>query len=208
MTDRIELRWRWLAVIAACSCALGVLAGLAVHPQARASLFGGLAGSGGTVIIGGPFELTDQNGRRVAARDFRGRPLIVVFGYTRDPDQTPAVLQVLARALERLAGRADRPAFLFITLDPAHDTPQVLARFLGRFHPAVIGLTGGTDEITAVAKSFRLPLVRTPDATESRGYSITYDTLIFLMNSQGSYVSHLDLDANADQVVHRLEELL
>jgi protein SCO1 len=204
MDDRVTMRWPWLALVAACSCILGILAGVLTFPQARALLPGGSA----TAAVGGPFRLIDQTGRIVTDRDFRGRPMLVMFGFINDPDQTPAGLQTVASALDALGTRADRLTVLFVTLDPTRDTPQELAAHLARYHARITGLSGTAEDIAAVARSYRLPVVRHISDTPPNAPVINFDSLIFLMNSQGLYVSHMDLSETHATLIHKLKQVL
>jgi protein SCO1 len=109
------------------------------------------------VSFGGPFALVDHAGRRVTDQDFRGSWLLVQFGYTGCPDLCPLGLDTLAGALD-LLGPAAAPQVrpLFVTVDPARDTPTALAGFVPAFHPRLLGLTGNEPEIRAVAKAYRV----------------------------------------------------
>lgn len=108
--------------------------------------------------MGGPFTLTDHRGQRVSDRDFAGRYRLVYFGFTYCPDVCPIDLQTIGaglRAFERDApGRAARVVPIFVTVDPARDTPDVLARYVAAFHPRLVGLTGSEREIADVARRF------------------------------------------------------
>src|SRR3954465_14430480 len=103
------------------------------------------------VHMGGPFTLTDQNGHRVSDRDFAGKYRLIYFGYTFCPDVCPVDMQVIGAGLRQLeAGGPGAPPGLqpiFITVDPARDTPAVLRQFVSAFHPRLIGLTGSEAEI-------------------------------------------------------------
>ena len=101
----------------------------------------------GTALVGGPFRLTNHKGKQVTDEDFRGRHMLVFFGYTYCPDVCPAGLQVMTSALEQLGSKADTIQPLFITIDPERDTVPVLATYMEHFHPRLIGLTGKPDEI-------------------------------------------------------------
>src|SRR5262249_49088433 len=101
----------------------------------------------GTADVGGPFLLTDQTGRTRSDTDFRGRYLLVYFGYSFCPDVCPTTLGVVADALAKLGARKNRIVPLFITLDPARDTPSVLKSYLSAFGPEFVGLTGAPDSI-------------------------------------------------------------
>jgi cytochrome oxidase Cu insertion factor (SCO1/SenC/PrrC family) len=205
----VEMRWRWLAAIAACALVLGVLAGLLAFPGARQRLFEQEnQGSRDTALVGGPFDLVAHTGQRVSDRDFRGRPLLVTFGLTSDPDLTPATLQTLAAVLDRLGTKAERLAVVFITVDPVIDTPNVLAAYLARFHPRLLGLTGNPAEIAALARSYKVSIANSANQATVTSQPYVNDPLIFLMNSQGFYVSHMMHSANIEAIVHVLNQVL
>ncbi len=209
MERHVELRWRMLVGIALNALVLGVLLGLLVFPQARQRLFGLPAPtSQGTATVGGPFELVSQTGAVVTDRSFRGRVMLVAFGYSREPDLTPATLQTLALVLERLGPQADRVAALFISLEPTYDTPDKLRNYLANFHSGLLGLTGTPEAIAAVAKGYRLPFARTVDSTAPLESTISYEPLIFLMNQKGDYVTHLSHDLPPEAIINAVKQVL
>ena len=108
--------------------------------------------------MGGPFTLTSHDGRRVSESDFAGRYRLVYFGFTFCPDVCPTDLQVLAAGLRRFeasdAERAARVQPLFVTVDPARDTPEALRAYVANFHPRLVGLTGSEEEIARVARAY------------------------------------------------------
>jgi len=104
---------------------------------------------------GGEFELTSHTGQRVRATDFNGKVALVFFGYSHCPDICSPALVKLAEVLRALGPDASRVQVLFITVDPAHDTPAQLAAFVPKFHPAILGLTGSPDQIAAAARAYR-----------------------------------------------------
>jgi cytochrome oxidase Cu insertion factor (SCO1/SenC/PrrC family) len=209
MAGDVEIRWRWLAAISVCALALGVLVGLLVFPNVRQQLIAGAGQMGNdTARIGGPFELVTHAGQRVSDRDFRGRPMLVTFGHSSDPDLTPARLQTLAAVLDRLGAKADRLAVVFITVDPVRDTPKVLADYLARFHPRLLGLTGTPDKIAAVAKAYKVVGTNSGNIATHGDKVPVYAPLIFLMNPKGNYVSHMGNDANIEAIIHVLGQLL
>lgn len=147
--------------------------------------------------IGGPFTLTDQNGRTVSDRDFAGRYRLIYFGYTYCPDVCPVDVNRLMlglRAFERSdAQRAAQIQPIFITVDPERDTPAILARFAAQFHPRLLALTGSPDQIRSVAGSFLVRYARqngsTPDA-----YLISHNQFAYLMGPTGDPVALLPVD--------------
>lgn len=217
MARVVEFRWRAIAIVALNAMVLGLLIGLAVFPRARDELFGigpmtgrrqQESGGVGSALVGGPFALVSQSGAVVSDRDFRGRVMIVAFGYADEPDLTPATLQTIVAALAQLGTKADRIAPLFISLDPAHDTPARLRKFLADFDPRLIGLTGSAETIAAVAKAYRLPVAFDSGALPSPHAQIAYEPLIFLMNPRGEYVAHLSHDKGVADLVAAIRLLL
>jgi protein SCO1 len=210
MNTEVELRPRSLVVIALNALALGVLAGLLVFPAARQRLFepADRPSHAGAALIGGPFRLISQTGAPVSDTAFRGRPMLVAFGFIGEADLTPATLQVLSAVLERLGPKADRLAVLFITLDPDRDTPPRLKQYMANYHPRLIGLTGRPVDIAAVAKAYRLPFERIVDPASPSQTTIAFEPLIYLMNRQGEYVTHLSHGLTVDAVIQALEQVL
>ena len=109
----------------------------------------------GEAAIHSDFSLTDHQGNRVTEASFPGRWQLVFFGFTHCPDVCPTTLAYMADALDRMGPEADRVAPLFITIDPVRDTPDVMAEYVGAFHPALIGLTGSEKDVAAAAEAFR-----------------------------------------------------
>src|SRR5690349_7329011 len=107
----------------------------------------------GQAMVGGPFTLVDHTGKQVTDRDFRGRIMLVFFGFTFCPDVCPSGLQVIAAALDKLGPQAQKITPILITIDPERDTPAQLAAYVKSFHPRLVGLTGTPEEIAAVVKA-------------------------------------------------------
>jgi len=152
--------------------------------------------------IGGPFRLTDQNGRPVSDEDFRGKPFLVFFGYTHCPDVCPTTLFDVSEVLRRLGPDADKTAALFITVDPERDTPGTLKDYLGSFDPHLRGVTGAPDAVAAVAKEYRVYYKKVP--TENGDYSMDHTAIVYLMDKNGHFVAPFSLrrtpEASADDL--------
>ncbi|WP_375248960.1 SCO family protein [Sphingomonas sp.] len=137
--------------------------------------------------IGGPFTLTDQHGRTVTDRDFAGRYRIVYFGYTFCPDVCPVDVQNLSAALKLV--EAKDPALgrrivpIFISVDPARDTPAVLRQFAAAFHPRLVALTGSADAIARTAKAYGIYYRR--GAGTADGYMVDHSRQIYLFDPDG-----------------------
>jgi protein SCO1 len=140
--------------------------------------------------IGGPFTLTDQNGQIRTDRDFRGRWMLVYFGYTDCPDSCPTTLTNIADALRKLGPQAHAVVPLFITIDPARDRPAVLKKYLSAFGPEFVGLTGSAQQIAAIAQAYRVYFAK--HVLPGGGYSVDHASTIYLMSPDGSFVSTLD----------------
>jgi protein SCO1/2 len=160
----------------------------------------------GPVHLGGPFSLTDQNGATRTDKDFRGKFMLVFFGYTYCPDVCPTTLAVMANAFDKMGKRADRIAPLFISVDPKRDTPEKLKAYLASFSPRFIGLTGAPGAIAAVAKEYRVYYKEHPEANGS--YSVDHSGIIYLMDPKGAFVTNYSLDMAPDALAADLEKRL
>ncbi len=179
--------------------ALGLIAAIALGwavAWLRPDLFGravqtasnGLAGVNipGSVSVGGPFALVDSEGQPVTDGTYRGRWMLIYFGYTFCPDVCPTELQVVANALDLLGADAAKVAPIFITVDPARDTVAALAEYVKLFDPRLIGLTGTEAQVTAAARAYRVYYAKaTPK--ESTTYLMDHSSFIYLMGPDGSF---------------------
>ncbi len=153
--------------------------------------------------FGGPFALTTHDGRRVTEADFRGRFLLVFFGFTRCPDVCPTALATMTSALESLGAAADRVQPVFITVDPARDTPPVLAEYVASFHPRLIGLTGSEAEIAAAARAYRVHRVKYAPA-HGGDYAVDHGSLTYLMGPDGGFLTLIPHGASAERMAQAL----
>jgi protein SCO1 len=146
--------------------------------------------------MGGPFALTDQNGRRVSDRDFAGQYRLIYFGYTYCPDVCPVDLRVLGAGLRRFessdAARGARVVPIFITVDPARDTPPVLRQFVANFHPRMVGLTGTADEIAQVARTYGASYMR--GEGPPGGYLMNHSRYAVLYSPQNEPIAMIPYD--------------
>jgi len=145
----------------------------------------------GQADIGGSFRLIDQTGKTVSDRDFRGRYMLVYFGYSFCPDVCPTTLGVMAQALEKLGTeRARRIVPIFVTIDPARDTPKVLVDYMKAFGPDFIGLTGSEAAIKDAEKKYRVYAVKRP--LEKGNYGMDHSSVLYLMGPDGRLVAFYD----------------
>ena len=211
------MRLKFLAVIVVAFAAGAALA-LVINPGLRDALFhhdaapAGATRSTGEVQIGGAFSLTDHTGRRVTEKDFRGRYMLMFFGYTSCPDVCPTELQVMTAALEALGPAAERITPVFVTIDPARDTVERVASYVANFHPRMVGLTGTAEEIRAMAKTFRVYYAKAQGAAEGGGegddYLMDHSSIVYLMGPDGRFVAHFAYGTKPEAMAKRLRAIL
>jgi protein SCO1/2 len=162
-----------------------------------------LAGSS----VGGPFSLIDQNGNRVTDREFNGRYRLVYFGFANCPDVCPVDLQVAGAGLKQLEEKdVERAALvqpIFVTVDPARDTPEVLKSYVDNFHPRLIGLTGTEAEIEAAKKEFAIWSEKGEQAPGG-GYNVNHSRLLLLFGPQGEPLAIVPHDQGPQAVAAEL----
>jgi protein SCO1/2 len=137
--------------------------------------------------IGGPFGLIDHTGRPRTNADFRGKLMLVYFGFTYCPDICPTDLQAISLALDRLGAAADQVQPLFITVDPERDTAAHLAEYVSLFHPRLIGLTGDAAAIRAAADAYKVYYAKVPNDAGT-DYTVDHTAFIYLMDADGKYL--------------------
>lgn len=165
------------------------------------------AGSG-TALVGGPFTLTDQTGKKVTDKDFLGKFTLVFFGYTYCPDVCPTELQVMSAALDNLGAKADNIQPIFISIDPQRDTPEVLKQYVVNFHPRLVGLTGSPEEIASVAKAYRVYYSKVEGSSGPDNYLMDHSTIIYLMDRQGKFLKHFTYSTDAAALAKTIEEAI
>jgi cytochrome oxidase Cu insertion factor (SCO1/SenC/PrrC family) len=162
--------------------------------------------STGTALVGGPFSLTDQDGRKVTDKDFLGKYMLIFFGYTYCPDVCLTELQVMSAALDNLGAKADDIQPIFISFDPQRDTPEVLKQYVANFHPRLIGLTGTPEEIASVAKAYRVYYSKVDGSSGPDNYLMDHSTITYLMDKQGKFLKHFSYSTDASAMAKDLAE--
>ena len=193
-----------------------VLLGVAIGFSARYVLFDDSQDAGapgeaprfGTALIGGPFALTDQNGDRREDKEFRGKLMLVFFGYTYCPDICPLSLQLVSDVLDALGTDAQKIAPIFITVDPKRDTAPALKAYLENFAPQIVGLTGTDEEIAAVARAYRAYFKFNGDPAKDEGYLVDHTTLIYVMDRQGKLLTQFTHETPPERVTAALKPYL
>ncbi|CAA2105117.1 hypothetical protein MBUL_03032 [Methylobacterium bullatum] len=177
--------------------ALGVAATVMLVPK---------AGQVATSSVGGPFTLTDQDGRRVTERDFAGATHLVFFGFTHCPDVCPTTLQQIGDVLQALGPKGKDTKALFIAVDPERDTPEALKTYLSSFDPRIVGLTGSPEEVAAAVKAYRAYVRKVP--TKGDDYTMEHTALVYIMDGRNRFVNALNLTKPADQAAAELAKVL
>ncbi len=157
--------------------------------------------------IGGPFTLTDHTGKRRTDAEFRGKLMVIYFGYTNCPDICPADLTSITLALDQLGDAADAVQPVFITLDPERDTPADLAAYLTAFHPRLIGLTGTPEEIRKVATAYKTYYVRAGNA-DGAAYAVDHSAFIYLVGSDGRYLGFFPPSTTPERLSDVIRQML
>jgi protein SCO1/2 len=193
------------------ACALVVVAALfgscaaaqAQQPSAAQMMDDLMYGRGS---VGGPFTLTDQNGKPRSDSEFRGKLMIVYFGYSYCPDVCPTDLMAITQALDALGPAAEGIQPIFITIDPERDT-RLLADYVSAFHRSLIGLTGSAEEIRRVANLYKAFYAKV-QGERSGDYSIDHTGVIYLMGRKGEYLGFMPPQTNPDRLTEILRKNL
>ena len=167
--------------------------------------------SGGTpagVTVGGPFALLDGDGKAVSEKDFRGKYMLVYFGYTFCPDVCPTTLNAVSDALDKIGAKADKVRPLFITVDPKRDTPAVVKQFAAAFGPRMTGLTGSAAQIAAVAKAYRVFYAEHRSGAGPDDYTMDHSSVLYLMGPDGRFIAPIRAELAPDAMAASLAKLV
>jgi protein SCO1/2 len=197
MNTRLVLRLALIAV-AAFTIAVGVVAfwpkrDRPAQPEAVA-------------LVGGAFTLTDAEGKRRTDAEFRGKHMLVFFGFTNCPDFCPTALVTISQALEKLGPKAEKLAPLFITVDPERDTPAQLKNYAQNFDKRIVMLTGSAEDIAGVAKAYRVYYAKRP--LEKGEYTMDHSAYIYLLGPDGKYLTHFRHGIQPDDLAKALAKQL
>ncbi len=182
----------------------GVVLGLVLLLAVLAAVGPRLFASNAPPPIGGPFALVDGTGRPVTDATYRGRWMLVYFGYTHCPDACPTALNDIANALDLLGSRAREVAPIFITVDPARDTPKVMAEYAGAFGTRITGLTGTAAQVAAVEAEYKVYAVKHPE--KDGDYAMDHTDIVYLMDPAGRFVTIFGGSTSAQEMARRLGE--
>ena len=168
--------------------------------------------------FGGPFTLVDQDGRTRTEIDFRGRFMLIFFGYTHCPTICPTNLRVMGTALDMMGTAGARVQPIFISVDPERDTPARLKDYVANFHPRMVGLTGTEAQVRAAAKAYRVHRskvitedAKVPGAAGAAGakdYPVMHGSITYLMGPEGEFTTLFPHDTKADRMAKVLAKYL
>ncbi|HWA80385.1 MAG TPA: SCO family protein [Acetobacteraceae bacterium] len=170
-------------------------------------LFGSVA-ERAAAPVGGAFRLLSSKGGIVTEKSFPGKYLLIYFGYTSCPDICPTALAGIARAMARLGPRAAEVQALFITIDPARDTPALLRRYVAQFSPAIIGLTGSVAEIAQVEKEYHVSVSVPPSQTGKSNPGIDHTAALYLMAPDGRFVTAFRPDESGTDIAASIGKIV
>jgi protein SCO1 len=156
--------------------------------------------------IGGPFQLTDQNGKAVTEANLKGKPTLIFFGYTHCPDVCPTSLFEMSEVLRAMGKDADKVNAVFISVDPERDTPAIMKDYLASFDPHLEGLSGDPAETAKVITSYRVYAKKVP--TKDGDYTMDHTALIYLMDRDGRFVSPFNLKQTPEAAATELKRYL
>lgn len=158
------------------------------------------------VSFGGPFSLFDANGAKVTDKDLAGKPFALFFGYSHCPDVCPTTLQDMGAWLAGLGPDATRLRMVFITVDPARDTPAALKEYMSSFDPRILALTGNEKEVGDAMHAYRVYAKKVPNG--SGDYSMDHTAATYLMDASGKLQGVLVNGVKTDEAVQKLKGLI
>jgi protein SCO1 len=167
---------------------------------------GGVSKVAQPAAIGGPFQLTDQNGKAVTDKSLKGKPTLIFFGYTHCPDVCPTSLFEISEVLRAMGRDADKVNAIFISVDPERDTPAAMKDYLSSFDPHLEGLSGDPAETAKVITSYRVYAKKVP--TKDGDYTMDHTALIYLMDRDGRFVSPFNLKRTPEEAAVELKRYL
>lgn len=161
----------------------------------------------GAPVVGGPFALTNQNGEAVTEKTYAGKYMLVFFGFSNCPAICPTALSNITNVLKTLGADADKIAPLFITVDPARDTPETLKLYLQNFDARISALTGTQEQIDATSKAYKV-FAKKVEVPGMAGYMMDHSSFIYLMDKEGNYLAHLEHNEPVDAMIAKIRPFI
>ena len=157
--------------------------------------------------FGRDFKLSDHNGDIRSLADFRGKVIVLFFGYTNCPDICPGIMGKLAGTIKKLGNDSNHVQVLFISVDPEHDTPALLKQYVSTFNPAFLGLSGDLQTTRNIAKEFKIAFQKQSGTTQD-GHIMEHSTGVYIFDPKGKLRLYVNSDTNMDIISHDILELL
>jgi protein SCO1 len=154
--------------------------------------------------VGGPFALTDQNGKPITDKDMAGHPFLVFFGFTHCPDVCPTTLFDVSEIFRAL-GPDQQVRALFITVDPERDTPAVMKDYLSSFDPRITGATGDEAAVASAIKGYRVYAKKVPI---DGGYTMDHTAIVYLMGKDGRFIAPFNMKRRPNEAAEDLKRYL
>ncbi|MCH8686783.1 SCO family protein [Pedomonas mirosovicensis] len=202
-TDRLRALRRilWATVVVVLAALGGMLAWQKFHapmPQETAALV--------RPAIGGPFALTDTEGRTVTDKTLKGKPFAIFFGFTRCPDVCPTTLNDLSLLHKQLGPDGNRLNIVFVSVDPEQDKPEDIKQYLTLFDAPIIGLTGTDEQLKTIARAYRVFFEKVPQGSDD--YTIDHTATVFLMDADGNFAGTIDMHEPREVALRKLQRLV
>jgi protein SCO1/2 len=197
-----KLRFALWGLVAAAVIAAGGLAAWSLRTPQAPETTATLAGA----PLGGAFTLTDHEGQTATEAVFRGLPSVTFFGFTHCPDVCPTTLMEMAGWAEALGGDANRLRFIFVTVDPERDTPEVMRDYAAAFSPRIVGITGEPAAVQAMLRDYKIFSRRVP--LEDGDYTMEHTASVILQDAEGNFVGTIDASESRETAIAKLRRLV
>ena len=155
--------------------------------------------------FGGPFTLTDTNGQTFTQDNLAGKPYMIFFGFTHCPDVCPTTLNETVLWMDGLGADADKLNYVFVTVDPERDTPEILKDYVGIFSDKIIGLSGTEEQVQAISKNFKIYAKRIP--LDGGGYTMDHTASVILMDAKGDFFGTIAYGEAPETALAKLKRL-
>lgn len=159
-------------------------------------------------VVSGEFEMIDHTGRPVDQSSYDNKLRLMFFGFTRCPIICPTTMLEVSRAMHMLGERASEVQPLFVSIDPEHDSVEVVAEYVRAFHPSVIGLTGSAEQVRNAAEAFNVTYGKTAIGDARELTEMFHSSYLYLMDRQGKFVDVFGYGTKPDVILAKLEEYL
>lgn len=160
----------------------------------------------GAANIGGPFVLTDQDGREVTQDTYDGKLRLIYFGFTFCPDVCPTELSLISQTMDALGPAAAEVQPILITVDPERDTPSALKGYVSLFHPELVGLTGTPEQMRVVQKAYKVYAQKVP--LDEGGYTMDHSSFTYLMDRDGRFITVFPYQTPVEEMVRQIKAAL